>query len=194
MIVLYGETLNSTAALLDVQQGIILGPLLFRVYKKICLSNRIQHRLYLLMAYITTERSRPNNCMNLWIWERISPTRAWFTDILLSHTFILPAKASSSWKLHSNTEILPNFLVYKFCGNAEFQANCPKLCRNCAFPQKFHTSKLGEIRVFCIVPHTSLVVWQVINIALFYLRWKNAKRCNIHKTFFARDPTIQSKS
>ena len=59
--------INSTAALLDVQQGIILGPLLFRVYKKkkICLSNRIQHRLYLLVAYITTERSRPNNCMNL---------------------------------------------------------------------------------------------------------------------------------
>ena len=26
--------INSTAALLDVQQGIILGPLLFRVYKK----------------------------------------------------------------------------------------------------------------------------------------------------------------
>ena len=25
---------------------------------------------------------------------------------------------------------------------------CPKLCGNCAFPQNFHTRKLGEITVF----------------------------------------------
>ena len=34
------------------------------------------------------------------------------------------------------TEILPNFLT-----------NSPKLCGNCAFPQNFHTRKLGEISV-----------------------------------------------
>ena len=27
-------------------------------------------------------------------------------------------------------------------------ANHPKLCGNCAFPQNFHTRKLGEITVF----------------------------------------------
>ena len=27
-------------------------------------------------------------------------------------------------------------------------ANRPKLCGNCAFPQNFHTRKLGEITVF----------------------------------------------
>ena len=27
----------------------------------------------------------------------------------------------------------------------------PKLCGNCAFPQNFHTRKLGEIRIFCAV-------------------------------------------
>ena len=38
----------------------------------------------------------------------------------------------------SNTVISPNFLVWKFCGNAvsaEFQVNRPKLCGSCAFPQ-----------------------------------------------------------
>ena len=30
-------------------------------------------------------------------------------------------------------------------------ANRPKLCGNCAFPQNFHTRKLGEITVFFAV-------------------------------------------
>ena len=29
--------------------------------------------------------------------------------------------------------------------------NCPKLCEHCAFPQNFHTRKLGEITAFYIV-------------------------------------------
>ena len=29
-----------------------------------------------------------------------------------------------------------------------FRANRPKLCGNCAFPQNFHTRKLGQIRYF----------------------------------------------
>ena len=28
---------------------------------------------------------------------------------------------------------------------------CPKLCRNCVFPQNFHIRKLGEITVFYVV-------------------------------------------
>ena len=34
---------------------------------------------------------------------------------------------------------------------SEYYANCPKLCGNCAFPQNFHTRKLGEITVFYAV-------------------------------------------
>ena len=37
-----------------------------------------------------------------------------------------------------NTVISPNFLVWKLCGS-------------CAFPQNFHTRKLGEITVFFVV-------------------------------------------
>ena len=32
---------------------------------------------------------------------------------------------------------------------------CPKLCGNCAFPQNFHTRKLGEITAFYAVIHTA---------------------------------------
>ena len=39
-----------------------------------------------------------------------------------------------------NIIISPNFLVLKFCGNAQF---CPKFCRNCAFPPDCNTRKLG---------------------------------------------------
>ena len=48
-----------------------------------------------------------------------------------------------------NTVISPNFLVWKFCGKAQFPHS---LCGNCALPQNFHTRKLGEITVFFAVP------------------------------------------
>ena len=35
--------------------------------------------------------------------------------------------------------------------SAKFQANRPNLCKNCAFPQNFHSRKLSEILVFCAV-------------------------------------------
>ena len=40
--------------------------------------------------------------------------------------------------LQKNTVISPNFLAQKLCGN-------------CAFPQNFHTRKLGEITIFLVV-------------------------------------------
>ena len=46
-----------------------------------------------------------------------------------------------------NTVISPNLLLWKFCGKAHFRrvwANCQELCRNCVFPQNFHTRKLGD--------------------------------------------------
>ena len=39
----------------------------------------------------------------------------------------------------------------KFCGKAQFRVNRPKLCKNCAFPQNFHTRKLDDITVLYAV-------------------------------------------
>ena len=39
-------------------------------------------------------------------------------------------------------------ILQKGTVSAEFRANHPKLCRNCAFPHNSYTRKLGEISVF----------------------------------------------
>ena len=45
----------------------------------------------------------------------------------------------------AHNTVISLFLVCKFCGNAEFQMNHPKLSGSCAFLQNFHTRKLVEI-------------------------------------------------
>ena len=50
-------------------------------------------------------------------------------------------------KYHNFTK---NFLVWKFC-RAQFERHSFSICGNCAFPQNFHTRKLGEIRIFYAV-------------------------------------------
>ena len=51
-----------------------------------------------------------------------------------------------------NAVISPDFLVWEFCGKAQFPHNFGRLARvDCAFPQNFHTSKSGEITVFFAV-------------------------------------------
>ena len=51
-----------------------------------------------------------------------------------------------------NTAISPNFLMWKFCGKAQFPHSFGLLARNYAetkpFPQNFHTKILGKITVF----------------------------------------------
>ena len=42
-------------------------------------------------------------------------------------------------------------ILWKGTVSAQFRANPPKLCGNCAFPQNFHTRKLGEITPFFAV-------------------------------------------
>ena len=42
-------------------------------------------------------------------------------------------------------------ILWKGTVSAEFRAIRLKLCGNCAFPQNFHISKLGEITVFFAV-------------------------------------------
>ena len=44
-----------------------------------------------------------------------------------------------------NTVISPNFLVWKFCGKAQFPHS---FGRNCVFQQNLNTWKLGEITLF----------------------------------------------
>ena len=66
-----------------------------------------------------------------------------------------------------STVISPYFLVWKFCGKARFphrfRASRPKLCRDCAFPQNFHTKKSGEITVFFAVSASAQpVIWKQI--------------------------------
>ena len=43
---------------------------------------------------------------------------------------------------------MPKFHLISCSGNF---AIGPKLCGNCAFPQNFHTKKVGEITVFYVV-------------------------------------------
>ena len=47
-----------------------------------------------------------------------------------------------------NTVISPDFLVWKFCGKAQFPHSFGRFAGNCAIPQNFHTRKSGEITVF----------------------------------------------
>ena len=44
--------------------------------------------------------------------------------------------------------LLTTNVLCKGTVSAEFRANRPKLCGNCAFEQNFHTMKVGEIWVF----------------------------------------------
>ena len=60
-----------------------------------------------------------------------------------------------SWEL-KNTVISPNFLVWTFCGKAQFPQSFGRR-RNYAetvFRQNFHTRKLGQITVFYAVNTT----------------------------------------
>ena len=50
-----------------------------------------------------------------------------------------------------NTAISPNFLVWKFCGKAQFWFTKNYAETKCAFLQNFHTRKLGKIAVFFAV-------------------------------------------
>ena len=45
-------------------------------------------------------------------------------------------------------KISSNFLVWKFCEKKQFPHSFGRFC---AFLQKFHSRKLGEISIFCVV-------------------------------------------
>ena len=47
---------------------------------------------------------------------------------------------SAKTRTNNNSKISPNFLVWKFCGKAQFP--------QCDFPQNYHTRKFGEIPVY----------------------------------------------
>ena len=54
-----------------------------------------------------------------------------------------------SKRKYRNFTLFPGVEIsWKHTVSAEFRAIRPKLCRNSAFPQNFHTRKLGEITGF----------------------------------------------
>ena len=61
---------------------------------------------------------------------------------LKSHNLAAIYKKYPIYSTAKNTEISPDFLVWKFCG---------KFVPFCAFPQNFHTRKSGEITAFFAV-------------------------------------------
>ena len=72
-----------------------------------------------------------------------------------------------------NTVILPNFLVWKFCGKAQFLHSFGQFPCETAFPQNFHTRQLGEIRVFFAVWTGALIVYLVFNQTIAISNIKN---------------------
>ena len=62
-------------------------------------------------------------------------------------------------------------ILQKGTVSAEFRAIRPKLCGNCAYPQNFHTKKLGEIAVFYALVFTVLVNRKV-NILYWFTYFK----------------------
>ena len=96
------------------------------------------------------------------------------------HSIIVPGKFFFSHEnactipiTAKNTVISPDFLVWKFCGKAQFPYSFGRFARNCAetaFPQNFHTSKSGEITVFFAVKKNDSTKMQerldVLNYAL----------------------------
>ena len=63
---------------------------------------------------------------------------------------------------------------------SNFRVNRPKLCGNCAFPQNFHTRKLGEITVFFSV----IFEWYLVRIMVFLVMGRNAEIIGKRRTLF----------
>ena len=57
---------------------------------------------------------------------------------------------------HCVTKVLPNFLVWKFCGSASFHrvsGGLPETLRKLCVSKIFDTKKFGEVLVFYAVMH-----------------------------------------
>ena len=66
-------------------------------------------------------------------------------------------------------------VLWKGTVSAWFQANRPKLCWNCDFPQNFHTRKLREITVFLAVSvDSSSICFQLWSSIKIY-KWRETK-------------------
>ena len=85
------------------------------------------------------------------------PVSFYFSGLFFScFSTMINIMASFFYKLHFKKyryfTLFPGLeILWKLTVSAEFRMNCPKLCGNCAFPQNFHTRKLGKISVFYAV-------------------------------------------
>ena len=86
-------------------------------------------------------------------------------------TVSLPLICSTDlkWRSVISYEVFHFHSMLRYCLQA-FQhtsgRKIPKLCGNCAFPQIFHTMKLGEISVFFAV-----LVFDSLNLFLYKILW-----------------------
>ena len=88
--------------------------------------------------------------------------------------------------------------MWKFCGRAQFRANQPKLCRNRAFPQNFHTRKFGEITVFYAVFKIEfgilswvLIIWRPVY-NMFQMAWRRQPTFLIYEIVLQAENLFQN--
>ena len=70
-------------------------------------------------------------------------------------------------------------ISWKGTVSAQFRVNRPKLCRNYAFPQTFHTRKLGEITVFYAVISLEILMQLSDYVLCIFLYTKNSREMKI---------------
>ena len=75
-------------------------------------------------------------------------------------------------------------ILWKRTVSAEFWAIRPQLCRNCAFPQNFHTMKLDEILLFYAVHKVFKVVLLDLILGTVYVPF-------IYATYVTTSPAYQ---
>ena len=90
------------------------------------------------------------------------------------------------WYLLSITVISPDFLVRKFCRKAQFRYNFERAarnCRNCAFPQNFHTTKSGEFTVFFAMNSMTICIYLPWKVKPGDYTWKKTGKNNLRSIY-----------
>ena len=87
-------------------------------------------------------------------------------------TQVIVMKSITLILTEQNAIISPNFLVWKYCGKAQFPYSFGRIARNYAeavpFRKNFHTRKLVEITAFYAVTYAYLVSEYDINFFHFH--------------------------
>ena len=112
-------------------------------------------------------RAKLSSCFLL-NYELLKPG---ITLLLCSVKWNIHNISTANNKCHNFTEFLCVEILWKRIVSAQFRANClncSKPCRNSAFLQHFHTTKLGDILVFYAVKSAKLLKFS----------WKSLQKWN----------------